>query len=199
MLPLEFGHQPTWILPRLRSGDPDADRLYTAVGKALSQWEELETGLGELFATFVESRSIAAARAYGTMASAQGRFDLLDAAAEVYFVDREGRDDYRPIIKALRLASPCRNNIAHGAVREYAAHGVDGGGFYLVSPEYNSRRNEPFADLERDSVDPFDFARHKYAYSTDQINELSERFALLAREVGNFARRVARPRALPAS
>lgn len=193
MIPPEFGHQPTWTLPRLRSGDADSDLLYVAVGRALSQWEELETGLSELFATFVESRSIAAARAYGTVASAQGRFDLLDAAAEVYFAARAGRDDYRQIIKVLRLASPCRNNIAHGVVREYAAHGVDGGGSYLVSPEYNSRRNEAFAEIEADSLDPFDFTRHKYAYIAEQINELCARFSLLARETGNFARRLARP------
>jgi hypothetical protein len=193
MLPPEFSHQPTWSLPRLQSGDGDADQVYTAVGRALSQWEELETLLGELFATFVESRSTAAARAYGTMASAQARFDLLDSAAEIYFAERAGQDDYRNIIKIIRLASPCRNNVAHGVVREYAAYGTDGGGNYLVSPEYNSRRNEPFSEFESNSIDPFHFARHKYAYTAAQITMLRDRFIALTREVGNFARQLKRP------
>jgi hypothetical protein len=190
MLPSEYGLQTTWTLPRAPFGDEHDDPLYLAVGKALSQWEELETALSGLFAVLVESRSPAATRAYGIVASAQGRYDLLCNAAEVYFAERDqaAYAQFREIIKTLRLASPRRNDVAHGVVREYAAPDVEGGGFYLVSPDYNSRRTTAFIDLSEDSLDPFDFSLHKYAYTTSQVIDLRDRFHLLTTEVSNLAR-----------
>jgi hypothetical protein len=190
MLPPEYGHRPTWELPRQPSGDADQAPLFMAVGKALSQWEELGTELSQLFAALVASESAAAMRAYGTVASAQGRYDLLDSAAEVYFSERDQDvyERYKHLPKSLRYASPRRNDIAHGVVREYASPDVAGGGSCLVSPDYNSRRTKAFIDFSTDSLDPFDFARHRYAYTSAQLTELRERFAVLTPETGNFVR-----------
>src|SRR5215471_7697550 len=178
MLPAEYLIEPTWIFPRATRGDPDSDTLYSAVGKTLSQWEALEIELGRLFAILVESKSHAAARAYGVLASATGRYDLLEKAAEVYFANRDSYQAFKDLMKVLRLASPRRNDVAHGHVRDYAAPDTEGGGFYLVAPDYNTRRTDAFIDLSAEAGDPFSFARHRYAYTTTQISELGARFAL---------------------
>ena len=194
MLPAEYLIEPTWNLPRATRGDAASDTLYLAVGKALSQWETLEIELGQLFAVLVESPSQAASRAYGVVASALGRRDLLEKAAEVYFAKRS-EDDYTTfdnLMKALKHASTCRNNIAHGHVREYAAPDMEGGGFYLVAPDYNTRRTVAFIDLSADSADPFAYSRHRYAYTATQVTEVGGRFAVLAREANNLARQLNR-------
>jgi hypothetical protein len=190
MLPPEYSLPATWALSRAPFGDENDDPLYLAIGRALSEWEELETALSGLFAVLVESRSSAAVRAYGIVASAQGRYDLLCNAAEVFFAERDQAvyAQFREIIKVLRLVSPCRNNLAHGVVRQYANYSAEGGGFYQVSPEYNSRRTTAFTDFSAESQDPFAFSTHKYAYTSSQVNSLRDSFHLLTIEVSNFAR-----------
>ena len=86
MLPTDYLVRTFWDKPeREPRGDLDADTIYRAVGAALSQWEQLESTLSEIFATLVESKSQAARRAYGNIASSVGRIQALDCAAEIFF------------------------------------------------------------------------------------------------------------------
>lgn len=82
-----------WHLPaREADGDESPDQLYTAVGKALSNWEQIENQLANLFATLVGAKIKAnpapAVRAYGTIVSFKSRSAMLDAAARAYFYSR---------------------------------------------------------------------------------------------------------------
>lgn len=126
-------------------GDASRDEIYLGVGYCLSSWEFLETCFAHLFARFVESDSWAAARAYGSIASNNGRREALEKAAEVYFFLRPVKDEdqqyFGKLMRHFRESAARRNEIAHGMVVgfEVDSHGV---GAFLVPPNYNSRKTQ---------------------------------------------------------
>jgi hypothetical protein len=121
-------------------GDDDPKLVYQAVGEALSQWEQVDQRLADLFLAFTCEASAddmtkrAIRRAYGSIISTAGRREAIRAAAEIYFVPVvaagiEVRDPALPerkdveaglvdICKAAGWAAKLRDDIAHGAVRE---------------------------------------------------------------------------------
>jgi hypothetical protein len=164
MLSAKYLERSYWdVPPRADHGDSDDDQLYRAVGYALSQWEGLEIALSGLFAVLVESKSQAATRAYGALASARARVEALASAAEVFFATEISShfDTFQAILKVVGWAGSRRNDIAHGIVLTYARHDTVGGGFFLVAPHYNSRKTDAFVDVTLDSIgDPFAYASH---------------------------------------
>jgi hypothetical protein len=111
-----------WDVPPFPDkGDPKPDMTYAAVGRALSQWEKFEGELSELFAVFAGGvpTSLPAVRAYGSIQTFRGRADMIEAAAEGFFVvfpndDLAGR--IGKLLERARNYSPRRNEIAHGVV-----------------------------------------------------------------------------------
>jgi len=202
MLPYEYLDQNFWNKPhREHHGDPSADVIYCAVGTALSQWEQLECVLSDIFSVLVESGSHAACRVYGNIASAVGRVGALDCAADVFFEIHHlvNKQPYIDTIKPVKYAAARRNDFAHGIVTMYAAPDKPGGGHYLVAPEYNTRRTDAFISLPTEdeiALDPFSWTRHGYAYTANQIVEFSKRFARLEHEAANLARNLAKARRL---
>jgi hypothetical protein len=193
--------------PRRAIGDRDAVRLYLAIGRALTFWEILEVSLGELFAILVETPSQAAPRAYGTLASAFARRDMLLVAGEVLFKYRKpDQVKYHVLDKLLKNyseASSRRNDIAHGIVTDFtnnAGASIPGG--YLVPAEYNSRRTGPRMMLEAISggrqvvLGPQFFAvtrnqqflrRTSYVYTSEDLEVFAEKFFDFASIVASFA------------
>ena len=113
-----------WALLGYRScGDGSVEPIYAAVGKALSQWEELENRLASLFAFFVgdvPGDDAPAVRAYGTVISFRSRCGMVNAAARAYFHKHpdEGLEaKWTDLRKQLEGYSERRNDIAHGAAR----------------------------------------------------------------------------------
>jgi hypothetical protein len=72
-------------------GDFDDKVPFESIGRALTEWENVENSCAELFAAFVldnpyrNSLQAPAIRAYGSVISFKGRCDMLRAAATSYF------------------------------------------------------------------------------------------------------------------
>lgn len=180
--PHEYWKRPTEIL----MGDSDSKAIFQAVGQALTYWEMVEEAFAGLFAALIESPSIAAARAYGAIASAGGRRDVLREAATTFFlhykIDQDSRDDFEIVMDHLARASGIRNEIAHGMVVHFKPIGSDNGVF-LTAPLYNSlktfvARNDA-VPVEAVETDKNIFVHAKYKYTSEQINAFGGKFTIL--------------------
>jgi hypothetical protein len=92
---------PTPILEFKSIGSGTPEEIFLSVGRALTQWEVIESVLGWLFGHLVESDSHAAQRAYGVISNTGGKRNALENAAEI-FSDRHYKfpmDDFKLIIK----------------------------------------------------------------------------------------------------
>jgi len=114
--------KPWDVPPTPKTGDADPDTTYAAVGRALSQWELFEGNFSQLFAIFIghaPSAILTAVRAYGTIQTFRGRADMVEGAAELFFL-LYSNDDLRnriaDLIKIARNYAGRRNEIAHGVV-----------------------------------------------------------------------------------
>src|SRR5260221_14594172 len=80
-----------WDVPLApANGDSHGDDITRAVGRALTSWEYVEEELAKIFAILVNTdisdlERAPAFRAYGSVPTARGRPDMLDAAAEANF------------------------------------------------------------------------------------------------------------------
>jgi hypothetical protein len=152
-------------------GAPDPNRLFMAVGAALTSWEALEFIFASLFQTLVESKSPASHRVYGSIASARGRRDALEAAAEIFFerkkVDNEEQAAFRSLIKHFVHAASRRNEIAHGVACE-----VPPGGTFLIPAPYNTNKTHAFP---KDDDGEWGRIRAKYRYTTEDIDLFNRR------------------------
>ena len=171
-----------WKAPPVKDkGDSSPDPILTHVGAALTQWEVLENTFSMLFAIFVEAKTHAARRAYGSMASTTSRRDALRNASEVFFtmraVAQDFRDEFDQLLKHFQIASARRAEIAHGMCMGYT-FGSEPFGHFLVPPDYNSRKTSAFiaASSEEDRFATF---RANYRYTSSDIAEFSVRFGTL--------------------
>src|SRR5689334_3074896 len=79
--------------PHPKRGDKKADTTYAAVGRALTQWEYLETKLAELFSKLVDGEWPSgdhtiyhpADRAYGSALGSSARLSMIEEAAKAHF------------------------------------------------------------------------------------------------------------------
>lgn len=193
MINLAYLELDAWDPPkRAPSGSAKEDDIHLAVGRALSRWERLEVNLAGLFATFVESQSIAAVRAYGTIASARGRLDALEEASKMFFSER--KDDERSafvrIHKLCSKAAGRRNEIAHGIADALAEYGFEGGGWYQMSSDYNARKSLAFIPIDQATTDPHTWHPSKFAYTAAQIEDFSNGFHTLGQNAFNLSRRL---------
>jgi len=143
-----------WDRPPLREvGEPNADPIYLAVAKALSQWERAEEGFATLFQILIETRSEAAARAYRSITNSTGRRQALRSAAEVTFTEKSiieaDREEFKDLITHFERASSRRDDIAHGIVMYESVSAEDGkliqpSGWFLLVPYYNTSRTFAF-------------------------------------------------------
>ena len=107
-------------------GDSDENKLYAAVGRALSAWERHESVLSFLFAQLTASPlPWNAMRAYCAVRTFEGRADMLRAISSSYFHGFGIKEDH-PLVKTFKLVlsnavcfSQRRNDIAHGVVDFY--------------------------------------------------------------------------------
>jgi hypothetical protein len=120
--------QPWDDRPHPPRGDKKADTTYAAVGRALTQWEYLETKSAELFSRLVggewpssgEVTYHPADRAYGSVLGSAARLTMIAEAAKAHFqwypnLALERRLKYLVSTECRNFASK-RNNIAHGIV-----------------------------------------------------------------------------------
>jgi hypothetical protein len=182
-----------WKRPKQsQKGDDSQQPIYEAVGQALSNWEEADQELSELFLIFtcdageqvdVRVRN-AVRRAYGSIISNSGRRLAVEAAAEVYF--SPWRDDFKkPIRKSLtdilnvvQWASKLRDDIAHGIVWPYMTiqFGVSEGvtktekiGCFLLPPEYKTDRTYAFP---QSGGHPTEMLKAEYCFTSKDIKDI---------------------------
>jgi hypothetical protein len=144
-------------------GDSQEDMIFSAVGQALTEWEQLENACAQLFAVLVSTSHkraylAPAIRAYGTITSAATRKEMLVNAGEAYFASRPTKAqtfkvEFNQLMQAYIDFASRRNDIAHGLVQRVfltkrgtrpAAIGI-----YLTPSFYSARhfKNEQLAYL----------------------------------------------------
>jgi hypothetical protein len=168
-------HEQFWERPPSRDqGDGGSEAIHTAQGVALGQWELLESWFASFFMYLIQSKSLAARRAYGSIASARGRRDALMAAAEVFFadyqVDEENQKRFKKLMSHFGCASGRRNEIAHGFVLDIVGHGC-----FLVPADYNTSKNFPQKQWTQ-TVDILEILTAKYRYASDDIKIFARHF-----------------------
>jgi hypothetical protein len=163
---------------RQRRGEISTDRIYLAVGRAMSRWEHAESALIKLFQLLCESESLAVCRAYGSIVSAAGRSEALLAASLEFYARRELLPpiELTSLIKAFGVAGGFRNKIAHGIVTGCDAPDGEHLGYYLMPPSYTTRHRATPRPAERWWLSA------KYFYVVSDIESCSSRFEELLME-----------------
>jgi hypothetical protein len=137
------------------SGAPSNKHIHMGVGHALSNWEHVEAAISVLFSYFVETRTIAAARAFGSINGARARELAIRQASETFFklrkqehrkdkarsgVIKEAEKCASHLIRNYGLASARRNDFAHGIAYELSLKKAEQPLWFLVAPNHNSRK-----------------------------------------------------------
>ena len=118
-----------WDVPAKPTHAPDrSDEIYAAVGRALSNWDEVELALAEIFSIFTGTPIFGdrpfeepAIRAYGSVISFNGRTEMLEAASRGYFHNKktptaELEKNFRALLTECKGFAGRRNDFAHGRV-----------------------------------------------------------------------------------
>jgi hypothetical protein len=183
-----------WDRPSIPpSGDVHEDITFRAVGRFLSQWEEVETELSHLYANFVGKPHLREAyeEYYDKSKTSVMRIKTLEESASRFFTTRPSQDDegqFSNITKHVYGFAERRHEIAHGTVRKYRA--------YAWLTEWS----DPY-EMETDStclVPPYyqrnwfggPFKLPVYVYVASQIDQLTHRIGNLRGLVVAFRNRL---------
>lgn len=167
-----------WDAPPLRfeSGDSSTAITYESVGRALSKWELFEGEMADLFAALVGAHpdSLPAVRAYGSVQSFRGRADMVESAAEAFFIlypNPEVEKQLTAVMVMARGFADRRNEVAHGVVREPVwDDGKRGAGLFPAT--YSTTKNRMVIPGELILRVPMP----KYAYTSEEINRFNQGF-----------------------
>jgi hypothetical protein len=193
---------------KAREGARTDKLIHMGVGHALTNWEHVEAGAMMLFGSFVDSVSIAATRAYGTINGAKAREAALREAADTFFSLRkalnkkdrkivaeiEGLEQCaRTLLHNYGLACSRRNDIAHGVAKELSFKQRSELSWFLVAPNYQSRRTTNWIDDDvklreakglrlSDEKARFDFNKFyyknaDYVFDTNHLKVFAGKFA----------------------
>jgi hypothetical protein len=165
-----------WDIPPTPSiGDAQEDAIFTAIGRCLCEWENVEHDLAKMFAEFTGCSDAfgpePAMRAYGTIVSFRGRADMVAAAAQAYFLrdtNEELEEGFKNILKAARGWADRRNDVAHSIIL-----GLDAGN-YLVPSLYNTKKY------------PISASHAAYAYSSKEIDSFTREIENLATQTFDY-------------
>lgn len=156
--------------PYAKTGDKDPDAIKLAVGAALSTWEHTEERFAALFGTIIRPNynSYAARRAYGAIASARGRADVLKAVGAVFFLNfpsQETETTFRELMTQYGDAGSRRNELAHGIIGSDANENQVFG-YFVVPSLWNSNKRGLRSEI-------------KYRYAAKDIKALDGNFSWL--------------------
>jgi hypothetical protein len=170
-------------------GDSDENQIFNAVGRALTEWEQVENACARLFALLVSANQrrtyhAPAVRAYGCISSVPTKCDMLRAAATPYFARRKSKTQFEAQFKKLvgeySDFSARRNDIAHGSVnrvfitdkRTAKGHRRGAIGFYLLPSFYNSKK--------------FKEEKFSYQYTSSDLIHYQQEFTKLSLRIGGL-------------
>jgi hypothetical protein len=140
-----------WDVPKPEPlGDRDENVLYAAVGRALSQWETVESACARIYAFLIaaptdEFTISPAVRSFGIVNSFPTRCEMISTAGKAYFhLHPEVANYEKRINEALSEAkefSNRRNEIAHGVVRHIISSTThESQGHYLYPSFVNPKK-----------------------------------------------------------
>lgn len=171
-----FMSNPWDILPTPDKGDPSADITFTAVGRAMTEWEHVESALGDFFAFLLGvdfGLSDPALRAYGSVTSFSNRATMLEQAAEAFFhinPNPQFKERFRRLITIeCRKFSARRNEIAHGRV--LAGFDKAGGISHFLMPSLYAVKKWDLQNIPQ------------YLYTSKEISHFSREFDSLYHRV----------------
>jgi hypothetical protein len=189
-----------WDIPPLpKKGDASKSITYEAVGLALSNWESFEFGLGLIFITLLRAdEGIAARRAYGSIITFRGRLEMIEAAAEAYFLIHRAprvKADFRSLMNRAQKYGARRNEIAHGQVKEFRLdRRRKAEGWALCPSHFSSNKITLSGTRQRRaySLAPTRLAvtKPRYIYTSAEISAFAECFRELGDEAAKLLRRV---------
>ncbi len=178
-------------------GDRREAKIHTAVGSALSSWEELEYQLGEIFVALVVGRSNEALRAYGAVLANSTRQDMIHAAAGAFFLVRDNENstriqaDLKSLMDAVEGFAPRRNEIAHGVVTVYPIRDWDKGAAddavdftFVLGPSYYANKKRPMFRVQGTAAMGLSSL---YQYSAAQILAFGSHFQRLRQTATKIA------------
>ena len=180
-------HPPAQLVPSAsRHGERSAAPLYSAAGRALSEWEQTEAATVKLFQILCETSSAAACKAYCTVSGAPGRSAAMAAAGEEFFQRRRVRGKVAiemhertlaVLLNAYEVAGTYRSNIVHGV----AAQPHDNGHF-LCAPSYAGKKRQAgrIHSQSRSSA-------QAYCYKVEDIDHFTKRFIAIRDEAMRLA------------
>lgn len=101
--------------------DPDAAKLFAAIGYALTQWNRIEVQLSLIYAQIVgaQEAAMAIAKGHASIISTEARIEVFLASLEWIFSDDDARKtNLSAFMFNLKKAAKLRNEIAHGSVHK---------------------------------------------------------------------------------
>lgn len=145
-------------------GGESHDKVYMAVGRALSEWEHVESSLGNIFLQITNLHILVSHEIFGAIVSSSGRADVIKAAGDAYFMHFPVRKKrFKKLIDHVKRHSGMRNDIAHGM-----AIGTEQGCF-LFPANYASKKGGGLLMPQ----EPL------FKYSDADILDIAERFRKL--------------------
>jgi len=165
-----------WDIPSIPAhGDKSATDLFAAIGRALSEWEELELYLARVYAMFLGVPPIKAIEQpeYKNAPTFSMRAKVIEEAAERHFIahpnqQREG--EFQEALCGARKLANRRNDIAHGVAR------LSWGEFGEIPLADALARAEIFLGPARYRAKQFDKLAPEYLFSSVEVLHFAEQF-----------------------
>ena len=169
--------EPWDLPPKPANGDTTPAVLFAAIGRALSEWEELELYLARLYALFLQVPPIKAIEQpeYKNAPTFSMRAKTIEDAAERYFISHPNQHlegDFKTVICGARKLANRRNDIAHGVAR------LTWGEFGEIPLSDAMQRGEIFLGPARYRAKQFDNLAPEYLFSSAEVLHFAEQFRL---------------------
>jgi hypothetical protein len=177
-----------WDRPATRAvGDQEGVPIFLAVGEASHSWELVESQFATIFTLLVESWSHAGDRVYGTLSSNGAKAAALNAAADVFFLERNVEEPYREhfalLIKHFQQAVSRRNDIIHAVVNRFIVEG-EIRGYFLSPPSHSTSKTAvPGSPEFWAGID----MGHRYLFTAEDVRALTDKFTELSAWAADFA------------
>lgn len=155
------------------------DEIFTAVGRALSKWEQLQGYLALIFAQMIgedPNGSFTALRAFGTVTSQSNRLQILREAGKMFFEFHPSthQEEFSSLLVSVEQLERRRNEIAHGVVNPYVPDAADPtSGTYALLPAYYATRKRPVEDVA------MQITRPTYAHTAADVERIGDEFGSL--------------------
>jgi hypothetical protein len=154
--------RPTWP----DQGEDECQPIYLAVGRALSQWADLEECISDLFVFLVgqEEADSPAVRAYTSIDGARNRIAMVRSAAEAWFERCPHcplKDNVFEILRVCQEWSARRNEIAHGST-DLPVDTPDA--TWFLYPGYLTKRRKASRN------------KAEFRYNADQVERMADGF-----------------------